>query len=68
MDALKSFTPEAFNAIIVFALGLSLAIGGWRFYKDMQREPRPENDDQLYLEDMRRFYSQHDTPQDTSRS
>jgi hypothetical protein len=60
MDALKSLTPETFNAIILAALGLSLALGGWRFYKDMQRQPRPENDDELYLADMRLFYKQNE--------
>ena len=68
MDVLKSLTPETFNAIIVAALGLSLVLGGWRFYKDMQQPPRLENEDQLYLSDMRRFYSQSTSTQDTPRS
>ena len=58
MDALKSLTPETLNTIIVLAMGLSLVLAGWRFYKDMQRQPRPQNEDQLYLADMRRFYDQ----------
>jgi hypothetical protein len=68
MDALKALTPETFNVIIVAALGLSLLLGGLRFYRDMQRPPRPENDDQLYLADMRRFYQQTGEPQDKPRS
>jgi hypothetical protein len=72
MDALKVLTPETFNVIIVAALGLSLLLGGLRFYRDMQRPPRPENDDQLYLADMRRFYQQTGPqtvdPQDKPRS
>lgn len=60
MDILNSLTPELFNAIIVAALGLSLVLGGRRFYQDMQRPPRPENDDELYLADMRRFYKQNE--------
>lgn len=70
MDTLHSLTPELFNALIVAALGLSLVLGGWRFYKDMQRPPRPENEDELYLADMRRFYKQNETnvTQDQSRS
>ncbi|GEM_PF-3173486 len=58
MDALKSLTSEIFNTIIVLAIGLSLGLAGWRFYREMQRSPRPENEDQLYLADMRRFYDQ----------
>lgn len=68
MDALKSLTPDAFNVIIVASLVLSLVLGGWRFYKDMQRTPRPANDDELYLADMRRFYQQTGNTQDTPRS
>lgn len=60
MDALKSLTPETFNIIIAAALGLSLLLAGWRFYKDMQRTPRPANEDELYLADMRRFYKQNE--------
>jgi hypothetical protein len=67
MDFLKFFTPETFNAIIVAALGLSLILAGWRFYKDMKRSPRPDNGDEQYLSDMRRFYDQA-AKQETPRS
>jgi hypothetical protein len=67
MDILKSLTPEAFNALIVAALGLSLVLGGWRFYKDLKRPPTPKNADELYLSDMRRFYDQA-SKQETPRS
>ena len=70
MDALKSLTPEAFNLIIAASIGLSLLLAGLRFYRDMQRPPRPANDDQLYLADMRRFYQQNEDilKQDKPRS
>lgn len=65
---LSALSPEFFNAVIVASIVLSLALAGWRFYRDMQRTPRPENADQLYLDDMRRFYEQARGPQDTPRS
>jgi len=65
---LKSLSPEFFNALIMAAIGLSLALAGWRFSREMKRTPRPENEDQIYLADMRRFYEQTRGPQDTPRS
>jgi hypothetical protein len=62
-----TLTPEAFNALIMVTLGLSLLIGGWRFYMDMKRSPRPDNADALYLADMRRFHEQT-SQQDAPRS
>jgi hypothetical protein len=65
---LKSLSPEFFNALILASIGLSLVLAGWRFYREMKRTPRPENEDQLYLADMRRFYEQASSKQDTPRS